>query len=223
MISFFHRNKGKFNVCEDSLTAVVFDTLKYLPSELFWSILKKSLYQDKLPYSCGEILSIEYWQKWNANKTTNSKFVEPDIFIRFNEFDIIIEAKRYNTFQQSDTQIKNEIQAYFNEYEQEDKKLYFIQLGGLYNKNNIENIIEHKTEVVICKTDWTKILDQVVFERNKIKDNDLSFLKSYTRILDDTIIGFELHQFYKKIWLKDLKVKNTINYTSLKKLFSYAK
>lgn len=222
MISFFYRNKGNFNSCEDSLTSVVFDTLKYLPTELFWSILKNSLYQDKLPYSCGEIISIDYWQKWNSYKTTNPKYVEPDIFISFKEFDIVIEAKRYNTFQQSDTQIKKEIQAYFNEYEQENKKLYFIQLGGLFNKENIENITDYKTEVIICKTDWTRILDQVVFEKNKIKDNDMSFLKSYTRILEDTIIGFQLHQYYKKIWLKDLKLTNSINYSTLKQLFNYA-
>jgi hypothetical protein len=210
-------------VCEDSLTAVVFDTLKYLPSELFWSVLKKSLYHDKLPNYSGDILEIVFWPRWSAENTSNTNSVIPDLFIRFQELDIIIEAKRRNEKQQSNGQMNDQIQAYFNEFADDEKQLYFIQLGGLHNKDNIQNIESNNREVVICKTDWTKILDQVVLEKIKLKHNDLSFVQSYTRILEDTVIGFEMHGYYKKLWLKDLKIKSPINYVSLKHQFHYVK
>lgn len=49
MISYFYHNKGNFRIEEDSLTSVIFDSLKYLPSEIFWRILKRSLIYDTLP------------------------------------------------------------------------------------------------------------------------------------------------------------------------------
>jgi len=222
MVSYFHRRKGNLGTCEDSLTAVVFDTLKYLPTEMFWAILRRSLYYQKLPLASGELLSISFWDKWKAKDTTNSKFVEPDIFLRFNEFDVIIEAKRHEENQQSGGQMENEIKAYYNEYSNDEKALYFIQLGGLYHRND-ELDFEYKgKKVVICKTNWTKLLEQIVAENNKIKNSELTILSSYSRILEDSINGFALHQYYKKRWLKNLTIKSPIQYQPLNNLFSYA-
>lgn len=224
MISYFHRRKGKLSSCEDSLTAVVFDTLKYLPIELFWSILKQSLLNPKLPHSSGELLQISFWDKWDATDTTNSNFVEPDVFLRFNDFDVIIEAKRYDANQQSNTQRDNEIKGYQTEFSKDEKDLYFIQLGGLNHKNDekdISSTINNK-KIVICKTNWTKLLEQIVAKNNDLKESTLSTELAYSRILEDTINGFALHQYYKNRWLKNLKVKESIQIQSLQNLFSYA-
>lgn len=216
MITYFYENKGKFRVCEDSLTAMVFDLLKYLPHEIFWDILKKSLIHQKLPEISGEILEMNLWDRWSPEDTSNNRYVEPDVFIRFNDFDLLIEAKRYDERQQSDTQIQNEIKAYRNEYE-ENKKLYFIQLGGLWNENDTPNIDEI---TIICKTNWSRILERVVIERNKIDSIDYSQINSYKRILDDLIKGFAMHGYFKKLWLKDLEKVN-IN-PHIPNIFSYA-
>jgi hypothetical protein len=220
MISYFHRKKGNLGTCEDSLTAVVFDTLKYLPTEMFWSILKRSLYYDKLPTAAGDLLSISFWDKWKAKDTTNSNFVEPDVFLRFNDFDVIIEAKRFDEKQQSEAQMKNEIQAYYNEFNQDDKALYFIQLGGLNHRKDELDFPFKDKNVVICKTNWTKLLEQIVSENNKIKNSELTILSAYSRILEDSINGFALHQYYKKRWLKDLVIISPIQ--PIDNLFSYA-
>ena len=228
MISFFHRRKGNLANCEDSLTAVVFDTLKYLPVEMFWSILKRSMYYDKLPIASGELLSITFWDKWktsdklNIRNTTNSNFVEPDVFLRFNQFDLIIETKRKNENQQCKIQMENQIQAYYNEYSDENKVLYFVQLGGLHNRNDELDYILGDKKVVICKTNWTKLLEQIVFDNNKIKNSGLTILSAYSRILEDSISGFALHQYYKKRWLKNLEIKSSTQLEPLDKLFSYA-
>lgn len=222
MISYFNRGKGKLAICEDSLTATVFDTLKYLPTELFWHILKHSQYHDKLPKYPGEIESLTYWDNWDSTGTTNSRYVQPDVFIRFEEFDLIVEAKRYDEYQQSALQIENEIIAYKNEFESLSKKVYLLQVGGMQHKNDEVNVKKDNIEVIISKTDWTKILDSCITISNRIKSSNLSVNQSYLRILDDTINGFGLHGYFKKNWLKDIIVTPSV-LTSIGNIFSYAK
>jgi hypothetical protein len=140
MLSFFS-SKGRSSLVlnEDQLSSLVFDLLKYLPTEIFYKILKESLYQDKLPKISGNILNFSFWEKWNPDNTTNIKFVEPDIFVRFDNFDIILEAKRYNENQQYKDQLVNQIQSYFNEFSVDNKELIYVQVGGLYSKTNSEH------------------------------------------------------------------------------------
>ena len=202
MISYITtKGRSDFKTCEDSLTSSVFDYLKYLPIDLFWSILKKSMYQNNLPKHCGELIQIEYWPKWDANKTKNTKFVEPDLFLRFEEFDIIIEAKRQNNGGQNKEQFEKEIKAYLNEYDTEKKALYFIQLGGLINYSNE---ISNNSKIIICKTDWTKLLNEVVDLKNELEQSNNYLTNHYVRLLNDCIKGFSLHNFYYMEWLKDL-------------------
>ena len=221
MITFLHQNKGSLTICEDSLTSTVFDLLKYLPTETFWSILKKSLYHQGLPSISGEIQEFVYWPKWNSNGTNNKTYVEPDLFIRFEKFDLIIEAKRHNENQQRENQIKAQIQAYYNEYEDDDKDLYYIQVGGLLHLNEEKPKIYKEKNIVICKTNWTRLLDQIVVEKNKIENIDYSQLNSFKRIFDDLIKGFEMHGFFKKLWLDSLYITTTLTQTH-NKLFDYA-
>jgi len=202
MISYITtKGRSDFNTCEDSLTSSVLDYLKYLPINLFWSVLKKSMYQNKLPKYCGELLHIEYWPKWDANNTNNTRLVEPDVFIRFEDFDILIEAKRQNSGGQNKTQFENETQAYFNEYGNEKKLLYFIKLGGL---NNFSNENSDNSKIIICKTDWTKLLNEVVGLKKELEQSNSYLTKHYVRLLNDCIKGFSLHHFYYMEWLKDL-------------------
>lgn len=221
MIAFLHQNKGSLRICEDSLTSTVFDLLKYLPTEIFWSILKKSLYHQDLPRISGEIKEFIYWPKWNADDTDNERYVEPDLFIRFEEFDLIIEAKRHNENQQRENQISDQIQAYYNEYEDEEKDLYYIQVGGLLHLNEEKPKLYKDKNIVICKTNWTRLLDQIVVEKNKLENINYSQLNSYKRIFDDLIKGFEMHGFFKKLWLDSLDFTTTSKQTP-NKLFDYA-
>lgn len=223
MISYFYSGKGRsqLKVCEDSLTSVVFDTLKFLPTPIFWEILKTSLVADKLPYASGELLSITFWDKWDANETTNSSFVEPDVFMRFHEFDIIIEAKRYNEKQQYWHQMISQIQAYSNEYEDDNKQLFYIKLGGLHHLKDEPDYVKDNKNVIICKTDWTRLLDSISNYLEKVKNNDSLMSASHIRILEDCINGFAIHQFYKKKWLAELKAHSINNHKILKNTFIY--
>ena len=220
MISYYYKYKRSANTCEDLLTSITFDGLKHLPTEIFWKILKLSLIHDKLPHVSGELENISYWESWDAKGTSNSKKVYPDVFLRFYNFDVIIEAKSRDEKQQYSEQKENEIISYFNEYKDDNKQLYFIQLGGLHNFDDEPDFIFDNKRIIICKTNWTKLLHQIVFQKEKFQKHNLSVFNSYSRILDDIILGFELHQFYSIRWLRDLS-RHKIQ-TSRFDFFNYA-
>ena len=83
---------------------------------------------------------MSFWDKWDATNTTNTNYVEPDVFMRFENIDIILEAKRYDNNQQNPDQMKNELIAYCNEFFSEQKELIFIQVGGIFSTENEEDL-----------------------------------------------------------------------------------
>lgn len=254
MISLYRKNKSKteFVPCEDSLTSSVFDLIKLLPTDIILRILKNCLLHDKIPANSGELINISFWDKWDAENTTNSRYVEPDVFMRFENFDIIVEAKRNDFFQQYGSQIHNEIQAYYNEFSGDEKELYFLQLGGIYSHDDEEDIVfdfNGLKKVTMCKTTWTGLLNTISYLRTEINLKNSSSNIHYIRILDDIITAFEMHQFFEIMWLKEISkvdIRKTdfeffeyafkspfywlsdiitykINYNSNNKLFEYAK
>lgn len=206
MISYILNKKGKTTLCEDSLTSSIFDLLKYLPIEQFWRILKNALYTDKLPYTPGDIQDIVFWDKWNPSGTRNTRFIEPDVFMRFYDFDLILEAKRRNEKQQDLEQNADQIISYYNSFEEDNKRLYYVQVAGLFDKIDIQH-----PKAIILKTDWSKLQDAVIEEYEKIQSLNMMNINSSKRILKDIMYLFELHQFYKKRWLKDFKIEKTID------------
>jgi len=210
MISSTLQNKCNPTLKEDTLTSSVFDLLKYLPADLFWSILKQSLYQDILPKHSGEIQSYQFWARWstvNITEVSNAHFIEPDLFIQFSDFDIILEAKRYDENQQSTEQRTKQILTYFEEFSGEltGRKLYFIEVGGLHDKTS-ETITLKERDILIARTDWSSILNVVCTMKSQW-DKIAHFSHqgaSYVRIFNDLIALIERHGFFKQLWLCEL-------------------
>ena len=215
MIQAILRNKIKsevrnyFKTKEDTLTSSVIGNLLFLPTNFILEILANSSY-DKFTYShFGKLLSFDFWPHWNSENTSNSNFVEPDVFIRFENVDLIIEAKRYDDNQQYIGQWKNEIISYYNEYEDEKKDLILLAIGGI-NSNNTEHIsTESKQKVEIYKIRWKKILNEVENAKKR-----LEAIKSFSdnanssiRILEVVLQSFELHGFLSIKWFKDINRK----------------
>ncbi len=218
MISYFNNGNGKLNICEDSLTASVFDLLKYLPTDLFWYILKQALHQDHLPSYCGEVLELQYWAKWNAQgkyKTRNKLYVEPDLFIRFNNFDLIIEAKRYDENQQDSEQLEDEIKGYLNEYEDDKKAMYLLQVGGLIDTCKESYIEVAHLKVLQSKTNWTNLLKSIVTIYNSYLKQNTPSQKPTLFLFEDLINAFAMHGFHQKVWLKECPIYN-INAKAIK-------
>lgn len=188
-----------FKGSEDSLTSSVFGLLFYLPVELLWEILYNACYYPHLPKQPGKILGKDIWPRWNCNGTENKNFIEPDVFIRFENFDLIIEAKRYDDIQQQyRQQWINQITAYNNEYGQNTKRpLYFIAIGGFPRGCEKQEPIG---EVMVTTCRWNQILHQVHMRLERTKNLDDSILF----ILQDLILSFRVHGFLTVQFLNTL-------------------
>lgn len=185
-----------FYPSEDSLTSSVVGLLLYLPEDCFWQLLRKACYGTEMPEHCGPVVEFEFWPKWSARNTTNSTYIEPDVFIRFKKFDLIIEAKRWDDRQQMESQWKGQIQGYHNKYRDEDsKELYLLALGGIYDEQSIQ---VNGTWVV--KARWSMLLDQIIL---LLASQPSDHYASIKRILEDLVFAFQLHGYLKHDWLED--------------------
>lgn len=211
-------NRGLYKANEDALTASIFERLRYLPKELMHHILQEALIDSIPDLDLKQLESIEFWSGWSADNTTNSTRVEPDLFIRTATHDLIIEAKRYDGKQQLRGQWEKEIQAWHNEYGEEEKpkKLLFIALGGLHTSETEE--VHLNGEIIkIYKCTWSAILQEVKEIRN-----ELERAKGYSHqnesicyILDDLILCFALFGFSTADWFEHFIPFPRINPSSL--------
>jgi len=214
-------DKRIFKKNEDSLTSSIFERLNYLPKELFKNIIQESI-NDNLPnIDFNTINEIVYWPHWSGENTKNENFVEPDIFIRFDEYDMIIEAKRYDENQQYSSQWINEIQAYLNEYGKEEKSLIFIALGGI--NNNLSEIVKvNENDFKIYKCKWSDILKNIKFLKTKIEYSSdiLNANFGINNILLDIITVFQLYGFSVADWFDVFQYESGLFDKSIRTLIS---
>ncbi len=151
---FVKKSNGDFN--EDFKTYATIGQLRYLPTDLFWHLLRaSSVSPELLPATAGKLEAFEMWPSWNPTATSNTTRVEPDVLIRFSDFDLIIEVKKTDSKGQTRQQWENEITAYHNTYGF-DKKIMLLALGG--NSNLDSNTGE---DGQIHKATWMKLLQAV--------------------------------------------------------------
>ena len=196
-------NRATYRDNEDALTSSIFERLMYLPKELMHHVIKEALLDSIPNLDLTKFKNITYWPNWSPKHTTNKIRVEPDVFIRTAEQDIIIEAKRHDDKQQDSNQWKREIQAYNNEYIEENKTLIFIALGGLYKKET-ESITVNKVDHLIYKCTWKSILNSIqhILHDMELATNYTNNNIAITKILQDMILCFELFGFSTSPWLE---------------------
>jgi hypothetical protein len=193
---------------EDSLTSTVFSQLLHLPFECVWGILKEASFGSELPQSPGEPEKIEFWPNWNPEGTDNSFRVEPDLFFRFREFDLIIEAKRWDQGQQSRYQWEKELQAYTNEYVHDEKPVFMIALGGLHGflteQVRLSDLGRPACSVVMMQ--WHRVLQAVIRLRKGLEKVPFpsSAIRAQIRTLEHVVDTFSHHGFSTGSWYEDL-------------------
>jgi hypothetical protein len=213
-------NRAIYKANEDALTSSIFERFMYLPQELTQHIFTEALLDSIPDLDLTKFESIRYWPNWSPEDTTNTTRVEPDVFIRTNNQDIIIEAKRHDENQQDPKQWGREIQAYNNEYSDDEKPLVFIALGGLY-KNNTETITVKDVAHLIYKCTWKSILNTIqhIIHDMELATNYTNNNIAVSKILQDMVLCFELFGFSTALWLERfIKApqiqKQSINYFS---------
>ncbi|MDB5250655.1 MAG: hypothetical protein JWQ40_5049 [Segetibacter sp.] len=189
-----------FRASEDSLTSTVIGTLLYLPSPLFWQILNRSCYGQVCFQVSSKIETVSFWPRW---RDTNDSLIEPDVFIRTSEFDLIIEAKRFDDKQQYEGQWLKELSAYFNDFSEDNKKVFFIAMGGIYNEN-IEEFQVNSKRAVVIKCRWFRLLNEIKLQLATLENKEYSnYDDSAKRILKDIISGFGIHGYSTGTWFGD--------------------
>lgn len=158
MIHSYSKIKTDRNYNEDFKTYSTLGVLQYLPAQFFWTLIKESVVEGQsLTDDSGEIVEAHFWPKWykiqNINVVSNSTYIEPDVFIRFENFDCIIEVKKTDSGGQHSDQWESQTQAYKNEYP-EGREIYYIALGGNPSLDAArESKINH-----VYKSTWHKLL-----------------------------------------------------------------
>ena len=190
---------------EDPKTSAVFENLLLLPDNVFWYLLRQSCFSnDSMPINCGRLLSFNFWPHWDRTGTDNANYVEPDLFIRFDLFDVIIEAKYGDVGGQNPRQWQQEISAYHNEYG-DDKPYLFIAVGG--NQTIVaETILVRGCEVHIYKCNWLSILMSVnkyhrELESLSVPDMSISATK---RLLENISLAFNINGVYNIGWFNTM-------------------
>ncbi len=179
---------------EDAKTSSIIGNLLHLPTELFWKILYNSTSNDdghhnSLPKEIGKILSVEFWPYWNLDHK-----VEPDVFIRFEKFDLIVELKRNDYNEQKVSQWTRQLKAYKKKYG-EEKDVYLIAISGATDK----------TESRVFQCSWQSLLEETKRLQQQPNDDYID------RILDSTLKAFAFHgespyHYLEKIPAKDFAI-----------------
>lgn len=198
---------------EDPKTSVVFENLMLLPDNVFWSILKSAAAnKDILPDDAGLLNdNYSFWPKWNSNSrydSGNINYVEPDVFFRFENVDVIVEAKYSDSVGQFRDEWTREFQAYLNEYEDDRKKVVLLAVGGNSSFEREPALIEGCHKCPIVKYSWMGLLKAVLeFDKNELSNVQNEYQSSMKRIIKNLEQGFQnigVYKFNKKVELKGL-------------------
>lgn len=204
---------------EDSLTASVISHLLHLPFEVYWKIIRNACFHSgMLPENPGEP-EVHAWPHWSPTGTRNSRFVEPDIFLRFPDFDLIVEAKFEDWGQQNPEQWARELEAYTNEYGQERRSVKMLAIGGIYqtqddqikhrwvpgsdNLSDTEGPHDFVCPVHMCQ--WSRVLYHCKQMEREIAKAAYPTSQSlaHRRILADLIRMFAHHGYQTGIWYSE--------------------
>lgn len=202
------------NTNEDPKTSVVFENLMLLPDNVFWDILKTAAAnQGILPEDAGLLGdNFSFWPKWNSNSkydTGNSNFVEPDVFFRFANIDVIIEAKYYDNIGQYRGEWEREFKAYLNEFQEDNKKVVLLAVGGNSTFEREPEICVNEYKCPIIKYSWFSLLNAVLaFEKKElstINNENQSSMKRLIRNIESGFNNIGIHKYKNKVELKGLR------------------
>lgn len=202
--------------CEDSLTSSVFERLALLSDENLWWVLrnacdKQALAATPLPDNVGKLEKIEFWPSWKPDPQLerNSSRVEPDVFLRFEQYDIIVEAKRHDfTQSQNIEQWQNELGAWCQEF-QTDRPVVLLAIGGNTTVGTCEVELEHLPQQFrVERLHWEMLRDSV-FELSSRFSNDTQLAHLFDQL--DIVFEFFGVSSLKMRWLCYLRSMSVEN------------
>jgi hypothetical protein len=216
-------DRSLYKANEDALTSSIFEKLNYLPTELFLGIIDESIIHFPFKLRGSTLNELSFWPRWSHEKLNKYQFREPDLFIKFEDFDLIIEAKRDDNNQQNQGQWQEQIKSYKYEYREDNKPLYFIALGGVWSEST-GSVPQGDDDIKIYKCRWNGLLETIRKYRDKLEHSAALFHsnQALTNILDDLILSFSLFGFFTGEWFEKFPSSPGIDEESLKTINSWS-
>jgi hypothetical protein len=200
---------------EDTITSTIIGTLLHLPDQLLWKMLREACYTSSvLPKDPGELRTYESWPKWAALGTDNSNYVEPDVFLRFSNVDLIIEAKRSDEGRQNDAQWKRELVGYENKYGSSQVPVILICISGNGSNTANETLRINGKERTIAKCSWVGLYEVLAEELENITGNVRRIVETILNACDQ--FGIRSYQWLDaRPWVSDYVIEIPLDYTNL--------
>lgn len=200
---------------EDTITSTIIGTLLHLPDQLLWKILREACHTGSvLPKNPGELRAYEFWPKWDAYGTLNTNYVEPDVFLRFSEVDLIIEAKRSDDGGQYHEEWERELVGYENEYGSSKVPVILISIGGNGSNTTSETLRINRHGRTVVKCSWVGLYEALAAEQEKLSGSNRRVVESLMISCDQ--LGIRSYQWLDaRPWVADFEIEIPGEYRNL--------
>ncbi len=160
---------------------------------------------------------VHAWPNWSAEGTENECRVIPDLVIGFADFDLIVEAKRWDHAMQDSAQWQKELIAYANEYGSKRRSVKMLALGGIHSHDDapldhiwapIEGLgAPHKFQCTVHMCQWSSVLLECRRKKQTMEgmSQPPSPTLAHIRVLNDLIDLFIRHGFDPLRWFDDFQ------------------
>ncbi|MGF1690088.1 hypothetical protein [Photobacterium kagoshimensis] len=182
-----------FKAREDLLTSTFFERFAYLSDDVQTQILAScfSLSPDDFQAKFGVFQSIDYWPRYELGEGGESRQVEPDLVIRFELCNLIVEVKPPAGGDQYYDQWQREVDSFLQSDEREALPLYFLAIGRIDTRNALQwgKLLkeQHLELELVGATKWQAVTDVLV----KLINEGVS--RTDKRILSDMLEGLALY------------------------------
>lgn len=198
---------GETQGAEDVLTASIFERIAYLPDDVFIRFMQLLF---KGEFEIGALLDIEFWAGWQGRS------VEPDVVLSCTNRNIIVEAKRYDNFQQQDPeQLAKEIKTAF---EVGIINPILLTVGGMsdYSQKS-SNSLKNNIDEILLKHGFNGTYDfftvnwQDLYKALQLAIDEAQS-KGLQRLLDDIKKAYSWHgiRYQPYQWLESLEQRNIV-------------
>ncbi|MCG6307878.1 hypothetical protein K6U49_04490 [Vibrio alginolyticus] len=183
-----------FKAREDLLTSTVFERFAYLSEPIQFQLLE-FCFNDKvaaLAELFGAFITIDYWLRYTFEEKGYTSQVEPDLIIRFENANLIVEVKPPAGGDQYFTQWRREVGSFLQSEEGESLPLYFLAIGRIDDvfvlKWESKLVSEFDKLICVGAIKWQPIADWLVE-----KLADMSLPKTDKRIVSDMLKALALY------------------------------
>ena len=200
---------------EDTITSTIIGTLLHLPDQLLWKILREACHTGSvLPKNPGELRAYEFWPKWDAYGTLNTNYVEPDVFLRFSEVDLIIEAERSDDGGQYREEWERELVGYENQFVSSKIPVVLISIGGNGSNTTSETLRINRHGRTVVKCSWVGLYEALAAEQEKLSGSNRRVVESLMISCDQ--LGIRSYQWLDaRPWVADFEIEIPGDYRNL--------